>query len=56
MSLSGDDKKKIGTMHSDRLKTDLSTVVANKFSFKDIGQALEATKSNTHKGKILLVP
>jgi hypothetical protein len=56
MSLSGEDKKKIGVAHSDRLKTDLRTVVTNKFSFKDISKALEATKLNTYQGKILLVP
>ena len=40
MNLSGEDKKKLGQMHSDRLKTDLATNISGSFKFKDIAKAL----------------
>lgn len=55
-NISAEDKKKLAMSHSDRLKGDLATNVAASFKFKDIGKAIEATKTNNHKGKILLVP
>jgi len=55
-NVTGEDKAKLAQLHSDRLKGDLATVIAQTFKFKDIAKAIEAAKSNNHKGKILLVP
>lgn len=55
-NINGEDRKKLSQLHSERLKGELSTNVAGSFKFKDIAKAIEASKANNFKGKILLVP
>lgn len=55
-TVSYEDKQKLYAEHSKKLKNELATTIAQTFHLKDIGQAIEESRKNQTKGKILVIP